>query len=107
MKNVDMEDEVSIEAHVRLMNNEMKKKRKDLFLIDDRMRRTYRHRRLEVQEGRLTIVELLEKYPALTESTCVSFFYFLSGVLYTYLWLCSRDCALFRRIVIIIIIVQF
>ena len=61
MKNVDKEDEVSIEAHIRLMNNEMKKKCKDLSLTDDRMRRTYRHRRLEVQEGRLTIDELLEK----------------------------------------------
>ena len=51
----------------------MKKKYKDLALIDDRMGRTYLHRRREVQEGHLTIEELLEKYPALKEPTCVSF----------------------------------
>ena len=57
---------------MRFMASEMKKKRKDLKLIDDRMGRTYLHRRREVQEGHLTIEELLEKYPALTEPTCVS-----------------------------------
>ena len=39
------------------------------------MARTYVHRRKEVREGTLSLIEILEKYPALKLKSCVSNIY--------------------------------
>ena len=52
------------------MNTEMKKKKPNLSIVENRMSRTFQTRRKEVVS--LSSLQLIAKYPALNLSDCVS-----------------------------------
>ena len=67
----EVEDDVSIQAHISAMQKELKKSCPDDSLIEDRMKRTLLQRRADVA-AIMRIDLLLEKYPALTQDNHVS-----------------------------------
>jgi len=69
------EDDVSIEQHIRTLQQECKKSMPNEHLLDDRMKRTLLQRREYIQSSRIEAV--LEKYPALTYDCQVSLLFLL------------------------------
>lgn len=65
------EDNDTIASHITVMQREMSSRSPDLTLIADRMLRTYVARREEI--SKLTTSDILEKYPALSLPTQVSY----------------------------------
>ena len=61
---VEGEDDISINAHMLAMQQEMLKSTVDYHLIDDRMQRTLYSRRTMISQG-AAIDTILESYPAL------------------------------------------
>ena len=66
------EDDRSLQCHIKTMQDECKKRYIDLNTLEDRMKRSFLHRRKDVCSGALSVVDLLEKYPALQFPCCVS-----------------------------------
>jgi len=60
----DGEDGSSVDAHKKTMKEQLSKVTPDVTVINDRMARTYRSRRLMITGGAL-IPDILEDYPAL------------------------------------------
>nr|XP_002126462.2 uncharacterized protein zf(c2h2)-60 isoform X2 [Ciona intestinalis] len=64
------EDATSIKLHIKALDAELKKKERNLDILQDRMSRTYSIRRKEVQEGDLSILDIISKYSALRLPLC-------------------------------------
>ena len=82
------EDEVSIELHLKTMQDEMKKRKKNMDIIEHRMAITYNYRMTEVRKGTLSVPQILKKYPALKLISCVSIklynFFILNRVFFSF-----------------------
>ncbi|XP_026013313.1 uncharacterized protein LOC113015528 [Astatotilapia calliptera] len=61
------EDAASVDAHIKVLNDQHKKLHPDTALVKDRMTKTFAWRRREVAEGMCT-VDLLKRYPFLGTS---------------------------------------
>lgn len=59
------EDSFSVEKHVKLIQTEMAKSKRNDDLIRDRMNKTFKQRREEVDGGMMTTKDLSSKYSAL------------------------------------------
>ena len=70
--NDEGEDDSSIASHIKAMTAECRIKTIDVFLLEDKMKRTFGLRRKEAYAGNLTVQNLIEKYPALRFPSGVS-----------------------------------
>lgn len=64
-------DATSVEAHVHVLLEQFRKMQLDMFIVKDRMTRTFPWRRREIVEG-ISVEELIKKYPFLTTPEGVS-----------------------------------
>lgn len=64
------EDAASVDAHIKVLNDQHRTLHPDTALVKDRMTKTFAWRRREVAEGMCT-VDLLKRYPFLGTSAGV------------------------------------
>lgn len=74
LKNVtQMEDQRSVEGHIRSMKNEMQNATPNIEKLHDSMERTFSARRQWIRDAHLSMHDILEQYPALEKPELVSF----------------------------------
>jgi len=65
------EDAVSINAHVKTLQDQYKKTQPDAAIVDEKMKQTFAWRRREITNG-IPVAEIFQKYPFLRTPSVVS-----------------------------------